>query len=244
MIYDNMIELRSRLLKINAGTVLDVACGKGDFLKFALRSFNSYRMAVGIDADTESLLKARQNLYEYPVSFVFGSALSMPFLEESYTTVTLSNALHHIEDHGTLFTEMIRVCRPDGIVIVNEMISDSASEYQESHILYHHYISELDNLLGHYHRETYSEKELLNLVKEYNLKVSDSFVHEDCSKDYLNPDEINRMADQMNQKVSLLKNTDSYYFYLNKARDIEKKIRKTGVHRPKHMTFMIKPVRP
>jgi ubiquinone/menaquinone biosynthesis C-methylase UbiE len=244
MIYDNMIELRSRLLKINAGTVLDVACGKGDFLKFALRSFNSYRMAVGIDADTESLLKARQNLYEYPVSFVLSSALSMPFLEESFTTVTLSNALHHIEDHPKLFTEMIRVCRPDGIVLINEMINDSASEYQESHILYHHYISELDNLLGHYHRETYSEKELLTLIKEYSLKVSDSFVHEDCSKEYLNPSEIDGMVDRMNQKVSLLKNTDSYYFYLNKARDIEKRIKKIGVHRPKHMTIIIKPVRP
>jgi ubiquinone/menaquinone biosynthesis C-methylase UbiE len=244
MIYDNMIELRSRLLKINAGTVLDVACGKGDFLKFALRSFNSYRMAVGIDADTEALIKARQNLYEYPVSFVLGSALSMPFLEESFTTVTLSSALHHIEDHGSLFAEMIRVCRPDGIVLINEMINDSASEYQESHLLYHHYISELDNLLGHYHRVTYSEKELLNLVKEYNLKISDSFVHEDYSKDYLNPAEINGMVDRMNQKVSLLRNTDSYYFYLNKARDIEKKIRETGVHRPKHMTFIIKAVRP
>jgi ubiquinone/menaquinone biosynthesis C-methylase UbiE len=244
MIYDNMIELRSRLLRINAGTVLDVACGKGDFLKFALRSFNSYRMAVGIDVDTGSLLKARQNLYEYPVSFVLSSALSMPFLEESFTTVTLSNALHHIEDHGKLFAEMIRVCRPDGILLVNEMISDSASEFQESHLLYHHYISELDNLLGHYHRQTYSEKELMNIMKEYELKVSDSFAHEDCSKDYLNSAEINSMADRMNQKVTLLKNNDSYYFYLNKARDIEKRIRSTGVHRPKHMTFIIKPVRP
>src|SRR4030042_2586806 len=139
---------------------------------------------------------------------------------------------------------MIRICRIDGLILINEMINDSASEYQESHLLYHHYISELDNLLGHYHRETYSERELLNIIKEFNLKVNDSFLHEDCSKDYLNPDEINRMTDSMNQKVSLLKNTDSYYFYLNKARDIEKKIRKTGVLRPKHMTFMIKPVRP
>jgi ubiquinone/menaquinone biosynthesis C-methylase UbiE len=244
MIYDNMIELRSRLLKINAGTVLDVACGKGDFLKFALRSFNSYRMAVGIDTNSESLLKARQNLYEYPVSFVLGSALSMPFLEESFTTITLSNALHHIEDHGLLFDEMIRVCRPDGLILINEMISDTTSEYQESHLLYHHFISELDNLLGHYHRETYSEKELLNLVKEYNLKISDSFVHEDCLKDYLNPGEVDGMTERMNQKVSLLKNTDSYYLYLNKASDIEKRIKKTGVHRPKHMTFMLKPVRP
>jgi len=79
MEYDNMIELRSRLLKIDAGTVLDVACGKGDFLKFALRSFNSYRMAVGIDDDTLSLNQARNNLYEYPVSFVIGTAFPCLF---------------------------------------------------------------------------------------------------------------------------------------------------------------------
>jgi ubiquinone/menaquinone biosynthesis C-methylase UbiE len=241
MNYDNMIVLRSRLLKINAGTILDVACGKGDFLKFTLRSFNTYRMAVGIDADTDSLMQARQNLYEYPVSFVVGSALSMPFLSESFSTVTLSNALHHIEDHEKLFSEIMRISRRDGIILVNEMISDCQSEHQESYILYHHYIAELDNLLGHYHRETYSEKELLALIKEYNLKSSDCFVHEDSSIDYFNPGEINRMIDRIKQKVSLLRNSDSYYFYLNKARDIEKKIRKTGVQRPKHLAFFINP---
>ena len=242
MEYDNMIELRSRLMKIDAGTVLDVACGKGDFLKFALRSFNSYRMAVGIDDDTLSLNQARNNLYEYPVSFVIGSALSMPFLDESFSTVMLSNALHHIEDHAKLFAEMNRICRGDGIILINEMISDSLSEYQESHKLYHHFIAELDNLLGRYHRETYSEKELISVIREHNLKVDEYFVHEDNSKDYLNPEEINRIAQRMNQKVSQLKNNDSYYLYLNKASDIEKKIRKTGVHRPQHMTFIISPL--
>ncbi|MBN2273357.1 MAG: class I SAM-dependent methyltransferase [Bacteroidales bacterium] len=241
MMYDNMIELRSRLLKINAGTVLDVACGKGEFLMFALRSFSSYRMAVGIDDNIESLSQARRNLYEYPVSFVVGSALSMPFLDESFSTVLLSNALHHISDHEKLFHEMIRICRPDGLIIINEMISDTKSEYQESHKLYHHYITELDNLLGYYHRETYSEKELTNLLRELNLKVDEYFVHEDDEKGQLNADEIDAMTEKMKKKVSLLKNNDSYYLYLNKARDIEKKIRKSGVHRPKHMTFIIRP---
>ncbi|MBN1416322.1 MAG: class I SAM-dependent methyltransferase [Bacteroidales bacterium] len=241
MIYDTMIELQSRLMKINAGSVIDVACGKGEFLRFALRSFNSYRMAVGIDADVELLLQARRDLYEYPVSFVIGSALSMPFLKESFSTVMLSNSLHHIEDHNRLFSEMLRICRPDGIILINEMIYDNLSEYQESHKLYHHFLAELENLLGHYHRETFTEKELQYLVKEYNLNVVDYFVHEDSSKDFLNPEEINRMTGKMNQRVSLLKNNDSYYLYLNKARDIEKRIRKTGVHRPKHAAFIIKP---
>jgi ubiquinone/menaquinone biosynthesis C-methylase UbiE len=242
MIYDNMIELRSRLLKINAGTVLDVACGKGEFLKFALRSFNSYRMAVGIDPDYDSLLLARQNLADYPASFVMGSALSMPFLDDSFTTVTLSNSIHHIKEHDKLFAEMQRICRADGIILINEMISDSLSEVQETHKLYHHFIAELDNLLGHYHRETYSEKELRQIFKENNLNITEYFVHEDSSKDYLNAEEINRMIKRLNEKVMLLKNNDSYYFYLNKARDIEKKIRKTGIHRPRHAALVIKPV--
>jgi ubiquinone/menaquinone biosynthesis C-methylase UbiE len=242
MIYDNMMELRSRLLKINAGTVLDVACGKGEFLKFALRSFNSYRMAVGIDPDYDSLVLARQNLSDYPASFVMGSALSMPFLDDSFTTVTLSNSIHHIKEHNKLFAEMQRICRADGIILINEMISDSLSEVQETHKLYHHFIAELDNLLGHYHRETYSEKELRQIFKENNLNITEYFVHEDSAKDHLNAEEINRMIKRLNEKVMLLKNNDSYYFYLNKARDIEKKIRKTGIHRPRHAALVIKPV--
>jgi len=241
MIYDNMIELRSRLLKINAGSVLDVACGKGDFLKFILKSFNTYSSAVAIDKNIESLEHARKNLFEYPVSFVIGNVLSMPFLDKSFMTVTLSNSLHHIEDHEKLFTELIRVCRPDGIILVNEMITDNPSVYQESHMLHHHFIAELDNLLGQYHRETFSEKEIHAIVKELNLNVKEFFVHEDNSKDYFNQEEINHITEEMYKKVALLKNTDSYYFYLNKAQDIEKKIKKTGIKKPRHLTLIINP---
>jgi len=241
MTYDNMIELRSRLLAINAGTVLDVACGKGDFLKFALRSFNSYRMAVGIDTDVESLNQARQNLYEYPVSFVVGSALNMPFLTESFSMVTISNSLHHIEDHKKLFEELGRICRNDGSILINEMTVDKLSEYQESYSVYHHFIAELDNLLGFYHRDAYAEKELHQIVKESGLKVVDFFMHEDRSQDYTNAQEIGKMTDRMFKKLTLLKTSDSYYFYLNKARDIEKRIKKTGIHRPDHAAFILRP---
>ncbi len=241
MIYDNMIELRSRLLKINAGSVLDVACGRGDFLKFILRSVNSYSSAVAIDKNIESLEYARKNLFEYPVSFVIGNALSMPFLDKSFLTVTLSNSLHHIEDHEKLFAELIRVCRPDGIILINEMITDNPSVYQESHMLHHHFIAELDNLLGHYHRETFSEKEIHTITRELGLSIKEYFVHEDSSADYFNQAELERITEDMFRKVSLLRSNDSYYFYLNKAQDIEKKIKKTGIQKPKHLTLIINP---
>jgi Cys-tRNA synthase (O-phospho-L-seryl-tRNA:Cys-tRNA synthase) len=121
------------------------------------------------------------------------------------------------------------------------MINDRLTEYQETHEIMHNFMTEMDNLLGQYHHETFSGKELQQIAKDNKLNVTEYFVHEDASKDYLNAEYIDQVTKRMNMKLALLKNSDSYYLYLNKARDIEKKIRKTGIQRPNHAAFILHP---
>ena len=60
MNYDNMLyRSKSRLGSYDAGSLLDIAVGRGDFLKFALGSFRTWQRAAGIDIDPEALQIAR-----------------------------------------------------------------------------------------------------------------------------------------------------------------------------------------
>jgi SAM-dependent methyltransferase len=241
MRYDNMITLKSRLGNYDAGLMLDVAVGNGEFLKFALASFRSYQGAAGIDPDPESLRVALRLFTGTPVILVAGSALAMPFIDESFDTVTLSNSLHHIEDIDALMLEIRRVCKQRGLIVINEMMNETQSEMQESHMLYHHFISEVDTQLGHYHRETFTLKDLQGIIKSSGLPVLDFFVHEEVTGEYLLKEEIEAMSEKLLKKARLLKGTDYYYYYENKAHDIIARMHKTGIHRPRHVTYLLQP---
>jgi ubiquinone/menaquinone biosynthesis C-methylase UbiE len=239
MNYDNMLTLKSRLGHINAETLLDVGVGRGEFLRFALKSFHSWKRVVGIDTDTESLQAAKNEFRDSPVILILDSALSMPFTHGYFDTITMSNILHHIENIPSLFNEVTRVCKSKGMVIINEMLNENYAELQESYLLYHKFVTDLDNHLGCYHRETYTLKEILSLIKPHSFQLLDYFIHSEESGDTMDQTEIEAMSDRLRKKVAGLKGSDYYYFYENKSREIINRFIKTGIHRPRHATFFL-----
>jgi ubiquinone/menaquinone biosynthesis C-methylase UbiE len=239
MNYENMHTLRGRISNYDAGSLLDIAVGRGDFLKFALGSFRSWRSAVGIDIDSDSLNIAGKEFSNTPVILLLCSALNMPFTDHYFDTVTISNTLHHIQPLPELFSETTRVIKPRGLVVINEMLNETYSDAQETYMLYHRLIAEADNQQGRYHREPFTLKDLLNFVKVAQLKLLDYFIHDETSLDIMNNAEIEAMSERLTNKVARLRGTDYYYFYENKAQEIINRFRRTGIKRPRHVTFML-----
>jgi ubiquinone/menaquinone biosynthesis C-methylase UbiE len=240
MNYENMLTLKSRIGHYDAGSLLDIAVGRGEFLKFAMGSFRSWRSAAGIDIDPESLTIANKEFAGSPVILILGSALSMPFTSHYFDTVTMSNTLHHIEPLPALFSETTRVIKPDGLVIINEMLNENLSDIPETYMLYHRFIAEMDNQLGRYHREPFALKEIMAIIKSSKLQILDHFVHSESTGDTMDTAEIEAMSDRLKNKVSLLRGTDCYYFYENKAREIIHRLQKSGIQRPRHITFLLR----
>jgi ubiquinone/menaquinone biosynthesis C-methylase UbiE len=239
MNYENMDLLKSRLNHYDAGCWLDMGVGRADFLKFALHSFHSWKSVAGIDIDAEILQVAKSELQEYPVVLVMGSALTTPFMNHYFDTVTMSNTLHHIENISGLLSETARICKNKGLVIINEMLNESYAELQENYLLYHRFIANIDNQQGRYHRETYTLKELLSMIKVPFFQLIDYFVHSETSGDAMDQKEIEALSSRLRNRVLQLKGTDYYYFYENKAADIINRFSKTGIHRPRHATFIL-----
>jgi ubiquinone/menaquinone biosynthesis C-methylase UbiE len=97
--------------------VLDVACGRGGL---TLRISASGCDTVGMDLSAESMkwaaLQARRMRYD--CSFVAGDAHQLPFPDACFDKVVCSSALEHFQEDGKALTEMHRVLKPDGKLIL------------------------------------------------------------------------------------------------------------------------------
>ena len=55
-----------------------------------------------------------------------GNAAALPFVDSSFDLVVCRVSLHHFADPAGPLAEMARVCRPDGRVVISDMIAPAA----------------------------------------------------------------------------------------------------------------------
>lgn len=90
-----------------AGRTLDAGCGSS----VILQSLND---AVGLDIRENKVRHMRQ----YGVPLVRGSVAALPFSDGSFDCVICSQVIEHIPESMTIFTELTRVLRPGGLLIL------------------------------------------------------------------------------------------------------------------------------
>jgi len=164
-----LLELQKYLKRINAGHLLDVATGEGDFLLFLLDAFSSYDSATGLDINPQNLKIARQKIGRQKVDFLQGNVRKLPFEDNYFDTIAISNSLHHFENPGKAIQSMMRVLLPGGLMVINEMINKDLNLAQQAHFEYHSLKAEIDTLSGGYHRKIYLKDELLEILQENSI---------------------------------------------------------------------------
>ncbi|WP_422929489.1 class I SAM-dependent methyltransferase [Singulisphaera sp. PoT] len=100
----------------NGLDALDVGCGTG-FTMLRLRDRPEIREVFGLDPSIDALEHARR-LHDMPLHR--GSALDLPFEDDSFDVVTSFDVLQHLPDGGDrrAVDEMRRVLRPGGIALI------------------------------------------------------------------------------------------------------------------------------
>jgi SAM-dependent methyltransferase len=107
--------LAIEMLELEEGdTVLDVACGPGNFTRAFAPVVGSPGLVVGIDASSAMLARAVQETRDENVAYLRGDASSMPFRDGSFDGVCCFAALYLIEDPFAAIDEMVRVLAPGG----------------------------------------------------------------------------------------------------------------------------------
>ena len=104
--------------KIKQGsTVLDCGCGTGrGALKFAKMGCR----VTASDISSKMVQKTVENAknLEFEVEGVTADCISLPFKDNSFDFVTLSAALHHIEEVDKALKEFYRVLKPGGALLL------------------------------------------------------------------------------------------------------------------------------
>jgi ubiquinone/menaquinone biosynthesis C-methylase UbiE len=144
--------------------VLEVACGPGFLaLAFAQRC----REAVGLDLTDAPLAiaeKRRQERGLANVRFQRGDAGRLPFADGEFDVAVCRLALHHIEEPGRVLREMARVCRPQGKVAVEDLVSSehrARADYQ----------NQFERLRDPSHTRALAASELLALFTAAGLEI-------------------------------------------------------------------------
>ncbi|HZK98138.1 MAG TPA: class I SAM-dependent methyltransferase [Prolixibacteraceae bacterium] len=174
-----LAELQKYLKRISAGHLLDVATGEGDFLLFLLESFSSFDSATGLDINPENLKTARNKIGRQKVDFLQGNVRRLPFEDNYFDTITVSNSIHHFDNPVKAIQSMLRVLVPGGLFVINEMINEHLNPAQQTHFDYHSLKAEIDTASGGYHRKIYSLQELQEIIRESGLVPAVTITNED-----------------------------------------------------------------
>jgi len=115
------------LLNLQDGMrLLDVGCGTGSLLKELSQSGKELNL-YGIDLSPEMINAARVKLKdEKHVVLQEGSAADLPFESNYFDYVVCMNSLHHHANPKQSLTEMARVLKPGGVMILMDGFVDSA----------------------------------------------------------------------------------------------------------------------
>lgn len=104
--------------------VLDVACGTGEFERLLLNQ-NPAQKIIGIDISQKMLNVAQEKYQSYPnVELHKASVHSLPFVDRFFDVVVSANAFHYFDKPQLALSEMKRVLKPNGKVIILDWNKD------------------------------------------------------------------------------------------------------------------------
>lgn len=122
--------------------ILDVATGTGDMVKTALRLTPS--KITGIDLSEGMLQIARKKKYpsdgKTVISFLKGDSENLPFSDNSYDAATVAFGVRNFENPVKGLSEMHRVLRPGGKLVVLEFSKPTVFPFAQIYRFYFRYI--------------------------------------------------------------------------------------------------------
>lgn len=138
--------------------VLDVATGTGDFA-IALRKLNPDRI-VGLDLSEQMLsygrVKVQKRGLDKLITMVKGDSEALPFEDNTFDAITVAYGVRNFENTVKGLTEMHRVMKPGGTVVVLEFSKPKVFPVKQIFYFYFHFVLPLIGRLFSKDRRAYT----------------------------------------------------------------------------------------
>ncbi len=192
------------LRNIPGGMVLDIATQEGHFTQILMSNLQSYTEIVGIDINPHAIQTAHATLGQGKISFLLMNAEQLGFADECLDTVSISASFHHLSHVLPVLTEMKRVLKPAGYIIVAEMHRDAQTEAELTSVYLHHWAAEVDTATGSLHHCTLARQELIDSVASLKLSEFECYDNTDSDSDPLEKtkiEQLDAMIDRVSQRL-------------------------------------------
>ena len=203
--------------------ILDVGTGTGDFVKVLKNVFPKAEI-TGVDPLETSLEEAKRSFPDVHFQKMTGEKLA--FENSQFDVVSISMALHHLPDIRAAFSEMKRVLKPEGWMIVNELVSDGLNPAQEVHKMLHHFRSTIDRMLGEHHREAFTRAEIPAILHDAGLQIELQFIDDRSTPD--SPAKYRMRIGKMEEHLEKIKETADYKTLKQQLKEFSKMIEEQG----------------
>lgn len=173
---DHLSEIIRRSGTSENHRVLDIATGTG-FLAFeyATRADS----VIGTDLTRNMLIYARAKQKSsglHNIEFLLADVESLPFPARTFDIVSCRFAFHHFPDPVTALTEMRRVCREHGRIV----LVDGVSSGDHNKSLFHNHIEKIRDPS---HVRIYTMSEIEDMFNDLGLNIVD-MEHWDIPQDF------------------------------------------------------------
>ena len=114
--------LADRLALAPGDTVLDVACGHGNFTVELARRVGASGLVIGLDIAASMLARAAQRVERAGLTNVLlvrSDALALPIADRAFAKVNCSGGLHQLPDLPRALSELARVAAPGAHLTVS-----------------------------------------------------------------------------------------------------------------------------
>src|ERR1044072_2635830 len=136
-------------------SVLDIACGEG--YGAALMACVAERV-VGVDISQPSIEHARRSYYYQNLEFLIGACESIPLPDAAVDLVTSFETIEHHDRHEEMMSEIKRVMRPGGVLIIsspNRLTYSDEPNYSNPFHVRELYYDEFHALLSRYFKHVH-----------------------------------------------------------------------------------------
>ncbi|WP_410219657.1 bifunctional demethylmenaquinone methyltransferase/2-methoxy-6-polyprenyl-1,4-benzoquinol methylase UbiE [Pedobacter sp.] len=132
------------LLKDKPQHILDVATGTGDFAFEAIKILKPHKI-TGVDISEGMLEVAKQKIAERSLGEVFevqlGDSEGLHFEDHTFDAITVAFGVRNYENLEKGLTDMLRVLKPGGKVVILEFSNPTAFPIKQAYHIYFKYIT-------------------------------------------------------------------------------------------------------